>query len=156
METQQLLATRLELPFSPSNGYMPRAAFLWVTRLFFCGSRCLTYLRVDFFSCSIFWEGNELLVTHLEGRGGDVLKMAFIQSSVRQTHTKASPNLLPSPSQPQCSPPPQEKSDNLRAYQVHKHLLSFLAPHSSFLISERTHEGEIGIKWPRKRDREVS
>lgn len=83
-----------------------------------------------------------------------MFEIALIQSLVRQTHRKAFSKSLPSLYQPLRSPPSQEESDNWRVRQVRKHLLSFLAPHSSFLIREREPDREGGIQRPRLGEKE--
>lgn len=75
----------------------------------------------------------------------EMFEIADMQSLVRQTHTKPQKS-IPSLSQPPCSHPLQKKSDNWRVYQVPKHSMSFRGPHSSFLIREREHDRERGIK----------
>lgn len=166
METQQLLKTRLELPFFPANGYMPKKLRSYELLYSFFPQQaelCISEKNSKDFKKSclgflFFWGGgwvgwdymSRLMTDTCRRPRTRCFEIALIQSLLGQRHTKASSKSL---SQPSCSPPLQEKNDNWRVYQVCKHLLSFLAPHSSFLIGERGNDRERGTNWPRMGER---
>lgn len=81
METQQLLKTRLELPFSPSNGYVPKKLCSYESQVFFLrqSELVISASRKKKILFSFFWGGwggamnyMSKLMTHLEDQGGDV------------------------------------------------------------------------------------
>lgn len=65
----------------------------------------------------------------------EMFEIALTKSLVRQTRTKAPWKSLPV-RRVHSRRGKKQNPDNWRVYQVRKHSMSFLAPHSSFVIRE--------------------